>query len=304
MDQKERKNAPTHAGPHESFPLGPGCEHVKSAWDLAGHAANPNKVRGRVRAYAKKHGCSLPDTASEKKSVDLEDMFNEEFHAALHSEGIEHEHEADCALYDPTLAGSCESVYEVKKSFNPVGKSFTVSKAVVADDGSLVVEGWISTNAPDLDKDVVEPECFQGAPLSEYFQRGAPISCEHDMDKYPVGHLQRAVLVRDGSILQEETHPTDPADFLEGPGNGTGWYGRGVVDAEEPAAKKIQKGHSRSFSGVGNLTDYEKMYNGGRRYKAINPLLETTVAAYPVNAAAVMRVVKASGLEEKEEIND
>lgn len=63
MSQKERDAAPTHCGPHGSYPLGPGCAHVGAARKLAktGHGSNPSKILRCVNSYASKHGCGGDD---------------------------------------------------------------------------------------------------------------------------------------------------------------------------------------------------------------------------------------------------
>lgn len=55
----ERHAATTHCGPHESYPLGPGCKHVSAAFTLAmsGHG---HPSMGCIRRYARSHGCSMP----------------------------------------------------------------------------------------------------------------------------------------------------------------------------------------------------------------------------------------------------
>ncbi len=52
------------AGPHESFPIA-GPEDVTHAWDLAGHAENPQEIRENIRRIAKDHGWqhALPGSA-------------------------------------------------------------------------------------------------------------------------------------------------------------------------------------------------------------------------------------------------
>src|SRR5690348_12333432 len=54
-----------HAGPGESFPIGPAGQHLQAAWDLAGHAANPDEVRRHILAFAHEHGLMdhLPQAA-------------------------------------------------------------------------------------------------------------------------------------------------------------------------------------------------------------------------------------------------
>ena len=60
----QRKKDP-HAGPGDSFPLD--ADHLKAAWDLAGHAANPAAVRAKVLAFARAHNMMdrLPKEAQE-----------------------------------------------------------------------------------------------------------------------------------------------------------------------------------------------------------------------------------------------
>src|SRR5260370_40812473 len=55
----ERHAAKTHCGPHESYPLGPGRAHVKSAWTLAmsGHGT---PSLGCIKRYATSKGCYVP----------------------------------------------------------------------------------------------------------------------------------------------------------------------------------------------------------------------------------------------------
>lgn len=59
ITEAERKQATTHCGPHESYPLGPGCEHVKAAWTLAmsGHGSPSLSC---IKRYATAHNCYVP----------------------------------------------------------------------------------------------------------------------------------------------------------------------------------------------------------------------------------------------------
>ena len=54
------------AGPDGSYPIRDASD-VGDAWDLAGHAANPDEVRARIKSIAKRLGFTsgLPDTAKE-----------------------------------------------------------------------------------------------------------------------------------------------------------------------------------------------------------------------------------------------
>jgi hypothetical protein len=184
-----------------------------------------------------------------------------------------------------------------------LAKEWLISKAYVREDGTLAVEGWISTPMRDLEKDIMEPESFSGVALYDYMQKGAPISTEHDTNGYPVGYLQKTTLVREGKVLQEETNPIQPGgDYRYFDPSMIGWYGLGTID-DEVAAKNILKGKVRSFSWIGMPRLFDKLPDGGRRFSqkgAINPLLEVTVTAYPINTAAVMRIAKSYGYPTEE----
>jgi hypothetical protein len=179
-----------------------------------------------------------------------------------------------------------------------LGKEWIITKAYDRPDGSVAIEGWISTPIKDLEKDILEPEAFMGEGMTTYFSKGAPVSSEHSTTGYPVGYLLKAALVRNGVILQQEDNPLhDKTDFLDFNGMGTGWYGLGLVDEPEAAAN-VRKGKVRSFSWIGHPNSWETLSDGGRRFVergAINPLLETTITAYPINVSAMMRIAKAHG---------
>jgi hypothetical protein len=73
----------------------------------------------------------------------------------------------------------------------------------------------------------------------------------------------------------------------------------GIVDKPE-AATNVRNGKVRAFSWIGHPTSWENLDGGGRRFSkvgAINPLLETTITAYPINTTAIMRVAKAHGYD-------
>lgn len=181
-----------------------------------------------------------------------------------------------------------------------LGKEWIIAKATQQSDGTVAIEGWISTPLKDLEKDILEPEAFAGEGFRSYFEHGAPISSNHDTKGYPVGYLQKAILVRNGAVIQTENHPDHPrAQFTSFDGFGTGWYGRGILD-EAQAVDNVVKGKIRSFSWIGHGKDWEELPDGGRRFSkkgAINPLLEVTIAAYPINQAAMLRIAKAYGYE-------
>jgi hypothetical protein len=179
-----------------------------------------------------------------------------------------------------------------------LAKEWLISKAYVREDGTLAIEGWISTPMKDLEGDILEPESFSGGALHSYMQRGAPISTEHDTRGYPVGYLQKATLVREGKIIQEEVNPIQPGgEYRHFDSSMIGWYGLGTID-DKVAADNILKGKVRAFSWIGMPRIWDALPGKGRRYSqkgAINPLLEVTVTAYPINTDAVMRIAKSYG---------
>lgn len=59
ITEEQRKNASTHCGPHESYPLGPGCDHVRAAWHLA-ESGHGSPDMGCIKHYASSHGCYVP----------------------------------------------------------------------------------------------------------------------------------------------------------------------------------------------------------------------------------------------------
>jgi hypothetical protein len=194
--------------------------------------------------------------------------------------------------------------YAVNASFkSPLGKSFAIQKSYVRPDGTLAIEGWISTPKKDIERDILEPESFAGPGLHEYMQRGAPISVEHNTRTFPVGYLQKARLVRDGEVIQDEVNPKQPAeDFryyreeVEAQ-KGTGWYALGSIYSEN-AKIGIQKGVVSSFSWLGMPVEWEPMADGGKHFVSkgsVNPILEVTITAYPVNTAATLRIAKSRG---------
>ncbi len=181
----------------------------------------------------------------------------------------------------------------IKKALNVLGKSGgVVSKAWQTADGLTHIEGWISTDHEDLEHDVVPPECFKSS-LADYMARSAPLSSEHNPKALPIGHLQRSALVRDGKVFLTALHPTDSdVSFAAFPGTGTGWYARGVI-TDSLHGTAVTKGNIGGFSWIGNVREYEPLSPKGRRFLKVDPLIESTVAAYPVNPKAVLVAAKA-----------
>jgi hypothetical protein len=337
ISEAQRKKDP-HAGPGESFPEDP--EHIRAAWDLAGHAADPEAVRRKVLAYARAHGLMdrLPETArqhdddrlvrkatgdqvsqlldhSYAKCGDMGDGYSErmekrnliewaqrngiakhlpdEAHGFMHEQNMPHTHDGEDQPYH---------THPVVKAFNPVGVSFTIKKSWggEAEGDPVHFEGWVSksTGKKDLAKEIVEPEAFLGA-ADSYFERRAPISYEHGTSgKLPAGHLQAAVILRDGLVLKAVKHPSDPAEFEQLPTKGTGVYVRGVL-TDATVAKSVKQGDTGGMSYIANLTKYEPLPGGGRRHLEYSTWIESCVAPYPVNPEAVITVAKAFGLTEE-----
>jgi hypothetical protein len=67
ISQSARDAAPTHCGPHGSYPLGPGCNHVSAAFTL-GLSGHGSPSMGCIRNYARSHGCHVPESNTAKKA--------------------------------------------------------------------------------------------------------------------------------------------------------------------------------------------------------------------------------------------
>ena len=184
----------------------------------------------------------------------------------------------------------------------PIAKTAEIDglmKSWVEDNGDVGFEGWISTPHRDLEGDIIEPEAFAGEGLTNYMRRGAPVSVEHNTRTIPVGFLMKSMLVRDGKTIQTELNERNPGDFRYADAAvGTGWYARGLV-YEDAAKRGVVNGTLSSFSWIGMPKDWKTLVGKGRHFKdrgSINPVIETTITAYPINTTAVMRIAKASGL--------
>lgn len=96
ISEAQRRRDP-HAGPGESYPLDP--EHLKAAWDLAGHAANPSAVRSKVLAYARAHGlmADLPETARSHNDGKLVRKAREDQSSSQRRESFQTIHKAQAA---------------------------------------------------------------------------------------------------------------------------------------------------------------------------------------------------------------
>lgn len=338
---KEQRDKDPHAGPGDSFPLD--REHLHSAWDLSGHAADPSAVRRNIIAFAKRHGMTdlLPATAHEwnkgmaKKAFDLlqlavafkaktsdvesllqlswehESMEGDtpekrqlvrwahdhgmshllpgDSHSLMHDMGIPHNHEG--------VANDDNGMHTHLVSKAMVSES-TVQKAWEAD-GKTYIEGWISTPERDLQGDIVEPEAFIPS-MDRYFRVGAPLSSEHNIRKLPVGHVQKAAVVRDGNILKSANHPDEPnVEFEHFPATGSGIWGRAVI-TEAETGTAIKAGNVRGFSWIGDPVKKTPLPGKGSVFHEVNPWNETTVAAYPINQGAAVMAVKAGSDRAKE----
>jgi hypothetical protein len=335
----QRKKDP-HAGPGDSFPED--AAHLKAAWDLAGHAANPDEIRRHVIEFARRHGMMdrLPASARNwhaadetikkatgddlKAAMSMAWMHGEDWehrhliqmahergivkhlptqaHGLMHEMGIPHEHENTTNQTDNEghVMGSGHE-HIITKATPKVG-FFTLEKAWGEEGEDCYYEGWLSTPDKDLEKDVTEPEAFIPV-LKGYFSRRAPVSVQHGTQFLPAGHLQKAVVVRDGKILATAEHPTDSADFEFFPASGSGVWVRGRL-TEDPARTSVRKGNCGGLSFIGMATEYSKFPGGGMHVTKLSTLQETTVAPYPVNLSAQIAVAKAFGLSSAEDHSD
>lgn len=159
------------------------------------------------------------------------------------------------------------------------------------DGNDVFIEGWVSKPGRDRQKHSTTPESLIGS-LPDYFQRLAPISAEdHQLGKLPMGHHQRGVLLRDGKVLLECEHPTDPAPFKSLPKKGSGWWGRARI-THQVGIDQVQKGNVGSFSYTGHVKAYNVLLDGTWEYERVDPLVETTLTAFPVKTDANFQISK------------
>ena len=190
---------------------------------------------------------------------------------------------------------------DTKSKVQPLRKAMPSNLSIKAYKigADLAIEGWISTPMRDLEGDILEPEAFSGAGLSDYMARGAPVSVEHQTRNLPVGYLTRARLVRAGKVLQEEFNPKQAGGDFRYYSGGTGWYASGMIYDSE-LQKHISKGAVSSFSWIGLPVTWESLPGRGRHFKqagSINPLSEVTVTGFPINTSASMHIVKGQTYE-------
>lgn len=62
--EEHKKSGGYFAGPGTSYPL-KDCSDAHDAWNLAGHADNPDQVRKNVKRWSSEHSCTLPSTAKD-----------------------------------------------------------------------------------------------------------------------------------------------------------------------------------------------------------------------------------------------
>lgn len=165
----------------------------------------------------------------------------------------------------------------------------------------VYIEGWLAPLRKDRERDLIEPEAFSPV-MDRYFQLNAPVSYRHNTLVLPAGHLQKAVILRDGVVIKTADHPVDKAEFTTLPTSDSGVYVRAVINAQEPATA-IRKGNVAGFSFIGKGRG-NKLPDGGRHITQLSEWVESTVAPYPVNQDAVFSICKAHGIdipqEEKE----
>lgn len=227
----------------------------------------------------------------------LAHLLPEESHGMMHEMRIPHNHDG--------VSNDEDGYHEhtVVKALAPLAPlTGEVVKSWESGGGVSHFEGWLSTPRKDQEKDVTEPEAFLG-PAQGYFARMAPLSLQHGLTTLPIGHLQKAAIVRDGKILAEFRHPTDPGEFENFPGEGSGVWVLGAVN-EEPGRKALRKGNIGGMSFIANAAVKENLPGGRYRYTKLDPWIESTIAAYPINPDAVIAVVKAFGVTPEKEPQD
>lgn len=220
LSAAERKKADAYAGPNESFPLYKNGEHLRAAWDLAGHADNSAEIRRKVVAFAREHGLThhlpaeaLKEADAVKKAVtllvlqkartsDIADLLHMAWsHESMEGDKYQQANIAHWAklhgllqllpasahslLHDEGIVHEHEGVQnnEFGQHEHSMSKAFpgvVLMKAITDGAEEVIVEGWVSTPDEDLERDVIEPEAFIPA-IDRYAQVGLPLTSEHQM---------------------------------------------------------------------------------------------------------------------------
>ena len=292
ISAKERGAADAYAGPNKSFPLYKDGSHLAAAWDLAGHADDPEAVQRKILAFAEANGLMdhLPLSArhaADRRAITKKALvtYDNDTQPVAQTPSAE---EIAAAEADPEEADE-DPEQEREEETAKTSPAAVVAKAWSTPQGA-VIEGWVSTEEVDADADIVTVEAFAGS-LPQYAALRMPLSSEHAMKSYPVGHGQRIALVRDGKVLQEATHPSDPAAFEHLPASGTGVFGRFLV-TDPTAAKALVQGNVGGFSWVGKAHYQPRPGGQGRIFRRVDPWNEVTIAAYPRNVGATVVATK------------
>lgn len=180
LSAAERDKADAYAGPDKSFPLYKNGEHLRAAWDLAGHSANPEATRAKILAFAREHGLHdyLPADAQKHgtsdmakkavlrelvfkaKSADIKDLLSLAWeHEASEGDksqqmrlahwakrhGVSHflPSDAHTAMHEHGIVHEHEGMQndEYGQHEHPVKPEF-VKKAFLPDEPELLVKAW------------------------------------------------------------------------------------------------------------------------------------------------------------------
>lgn len=215
----ERKNATEYAGPGETFPLYANGEHLRAAWDLAGHADNPAEIRRKVVDFARRHNLThlLPDEARKEadavkkaltllvlkkaRTSDIQSLLELAWrHENLEGDKYQQANIAHWAkahgmlqllpasahsmLHDEGIVHEHDGVQNSHEGQHEhvMAKAFAGAVLIKAMDGTeeVIIEGWVSTPDEDFERDVIEPEAFIPA-MDGYAGVGMPLTSEHQM---------------------------------------------------------------------------------------------------------------------------
>jgi hypothetical protein len=212
---------------------------------------------------------------------EMQHLLPDEAHGMMHDMHVPHNHagiQNDEEGYHEHPVVKAGDLGEIFKSWFPT-------------DEEARFEGWLSTPTLDREQDITEPEAFISA-AQNYFYRMAPLSVQHGTQYLPIGHLQKAAILRDGKVLADFSNPTDEEKFQDLPSQGSGVWVRGVVN-EEPGLSALRKKNVRGMSYIAKARSKEPLPGGRWRYTEFDPWVESTISAYPINNDAVIDVVKA-----------
>ncbi len=145
-------------------------------------------------------------------------------------------------------------------------------------DGSLIIEGWVSTKSPDYIGDVIEPDAF--APVIQKYLQKPILLFMHNISDLPIGKTLALDIIPDKGLWGKvQILPTKDR-------------GQDIITLVKNAVL-----NSFSFAFIPETT--QPLDNGGRLVTKLKMLIEVSVVNLGMNEEAIFQIAKAKNLELK-----